>query len=183
MRIIVLAAGALAAVSVPGSAQGDPATAPAATCYIQIQRLMGEPPEGIGDLGAAIRELDAALRPQVEEINRLKDELQALQQRQQRAMLEEEDNTDLATLEGEIRRLTGELDEKQGQLKLDYAAQQSAIVGPVQTRVSQKAQAFAIARGCGEIKMARTPDLAALQAAAARDVTGDFVGWYVLNKS
>ena len=73
MRTILLAAGtALAALSATASAQGEAAAVQAPACYIEIHKLMAEPPEGIGELGAAIRELDLALRPQVEEINVLR---------------------------------------------------------------------------------------------------------------
>src|SRR5688500_20350111 len=79
MRTILLAAGcALAALSATASAHGD---APAAACYIEIQKLMAEPPAGIGELGAAIRELDAKLRPQVEVINALKAQIARLERR------------------------------------------------------------------------------------------------------
>ncbi len=84
MRTITLAAGAvLAACSVAASAQGEAppanaAAAPAAPCYIEIRALMAAPPAGIGDLGAAIRALDVALRPQVVEINTLKAQLARL---------------------------------------------------------------------------------------------------------
>ena len=182
MRRIWVAAGlALAMGSIAEAAQDGPAPAPA-TCFIEIHKLMGEPPEGVGDLGAAIRQLDETLRPQVEEINRLKAELERIEQRQARAMQAEEDEgIDLAALQDESAGITADLDAKQAQLKLDYAAQQQTIVGPVQTLVSQRAQAFAAERGCAEIKMARTPDLAGLQAAGAQNVTGDFVGWYLAN--
>src|SRR5687767_6081203 len=84
MRTILLAAGtALAALSATVAAQGDaPAQAPGASCYIELQKLMAEPPAGIGDLGAAIRALDVKLRPQVEEINALKAQIARLEQRE-----------------------------------------------------------------------------------------------------
>ena len=34
---------------------------------------------------------------------------------------------------------------------------------------------------CAEVKMARTPELPALTAAGARNVTGEFVAWYLAN--
>src|SRR5690348_1631198 len=84
-----LAAG-LALVAFPASAiaQGEPAAVPApatAACYVEIAKLMADPPSGIGDLGAAIRELDAKLRPQVEEVNALKAEIARLEARQSEA--------------------------------------------------------------------------------------------------
>jgi Skp family chaperone for outer membrane proteins len=174
---------ALAMGTTAGSAQDAPAPV-AAACFIEVQKLMGEPPEGVGDLGAAIRRLDETLRPQVEEIKRLRAELERIEQRQGRAMqADENDTTDFAALQDEASKIAADLESRQGQLKLDYAAQQQAIVGPVQTLVSQRAQVFGAERGCSEIKMARTPDLAALQAAGAQNVTGDFVGWYVASKS
>jgi Skp family chaperone for outer membrane proteins len=184
MHKVWTAAGlALAMGTTAGSAQDAPAPV-AATCFIEVQKLMGEPPEGVGDLGAAIRRLDETLRPQVEEISRLRAELERIEQRQARAMRDDEDETiDLVAVQDQERKIAADLDARQAQLKLDYAAQQQAIVGPVQTLVSQRAQAFAAERGCSEIKMARTPDLADLQAAGAQNVTGDFVGWYVASKS
>jgi len=193
MRSIVLAAGtALAALPALAFAQGEaPAAAPQA-CYIEVQKLLGEPPTGIGELGAAIRQLDTALRPQVEEINGIKAQIARLEQRQavpaanaQEAFEAEEEITPAATLPAddptaeEITRLETQLKGKQDQLKLDYAAQQRALVGPVQTRVSQRAQAFATERGCTELKMARAPDLAGLASAGSKDMTGDFVAWYL----
>src|SRR6478609_10715249 len=72
---------ALLAVPAPVIAQGARAAAPAA-CYVEVAKLMAEPPAGIGELGAAIRELDARLRPQVEEVNALKAEIARLEGRQ-----------------------------------------------------------------------------------------------------
>src|SRR6187549_1653487 len=84
-----LAAGLmLATLSASALAQGEPAAAPApaaAGCYVEVAKLMGEPPSGIGELGAAIRELDTRLRPQVEEINALKAEIARLEARQNEA--------------------------------------------------------------------------------------------------
>ena len=200
MRTILLAAGtALAALSATASAQADaPAVAPSpsAGCYIEIQKLFGEPPTGIGDLGAAIRALDVQLRPQVTEINELKAQIARLEQREVaaapetsvEAAFEDDDDaapqasrqTDNRTAE-EIARVQAQLDARQAQLQLDYAAQQRAHLGPVQARISQRAAAFASERGCTQMKMARAPDLEALRTAAAQDVTGDFVTWYLAN--
>lgn len=192
MRTILLAAGAcLAALSVTAAAQGD---APAATCYIEIQKLFGDPPAGIGELGAAIRTLDTNLRPQVEEINGIRADIARLEQRsaqpaattvQEAVFAEEDDSSAPAAAPAndrtaeELTRLETQLKAKQDQLKIDYAAQQQALLGPVQARVSRGAQFFANTNGCAEMKMARAPDLAALTAAGARDVTGEFVAWYL----
>ena len=87
----------------------------------------------------------------------------------------------LARQKNELENQKLEVEAKQNKLKLDYAEQQRALVGPVQTRVSQRAQAFAVAQGCGELKMARAPDLATLTSAGSRNVTGEFVIWYLAN--
>lgn len=196
MRTILLAGAALV-LSAPAMAQGGapaaPAT-PAAICYIEIHRLMAEPPAGIDELGAAIRQLDAALRPQVEAIKVLKAQIARLQRQAgtpsgpaiEPVSL---DNDDTALTRpvaedpaaDEIMRLEAELGEKQHELKRDYAARQDALVGPVQARISRGAQAFAAGNGCAEVKMARQPDLAALTQAGARDVTTAFVTWYAAN--
>jgi hypothetical protein len=188
--------------ALPALAQG-PAAAPvpaASACYVEVAKLMGDPPGGIGELGAAIRELDARLRPQVEEVNALKAEIARLEARRTEGQAaqaagggEPDDFGDEArqaavapvsdpTIE-QLERARTELEAKQNQLKLDYAEQQRALVGPVQARVSERAQAFAAAQGCGELKMARAPDLAALTTAGSRNVTGEFVAWYLANKS
>ena len=188
-----LAAGlALAALPSSATAQGAPA---AATCYVEVAKLMADPPTGIGDLGVAIRELDVKLRPQVEEVNGLKAQIARIEQRQAEATTRAED----PSFEGEARaqlpvvthdpdaeelqRLQAELQTKQDKLKLDYAEQQRALVGPVQTRVSERAQVFATQRGCAELKMARAPDLAGLTSEGSQNVTGEFVTWYLANKS
>jgi uncharacterized small protein (DUF1192 family) len=196
-------AGAFGAlVALPVLAQDAPA-APAAiasTCYVEVAKLMGEPPGGIGELGAAIRELDARLHPQVEEISALKAEIARLEARQSQGQGAQAIGE--GALEGfgdearqaavapvsdpmteRLERAQAELEAKQNQLKLDYAEQQRALVGPVQARVSQRAQAFATTQGCGELKMARAPDLAALTTAGSRNVTGEFVTWYLANPS
>jgi Skp family chaperone for outer membrane proteins len=197
MRTILLAAGpALAALSIAASAQDQAPAAPAPGCYIEIHKLMAEPPAGIGELGAAIRALDTQLRPQVEEINALKAQIARLERREVaaapattvEAAFEDEDAgpsrtpppADERTAE-EIRRAQAELDAHQARLKLDYAAQQRALLGPVQARISRGAQAFAAGSGCTEVRMARAPDLAALTSAGARNVTGEFVAWYLAN--
>jgi hypothetical protein len=81
-KILIGAAGALALTATGAAIGQQPGSA---TCYIEVRRLMADPPAGVGDLGAAIRQLDVALRPQVEELNKLKADLAAVQQRQQRA--------------------------------------------------------------------------------------------------
>jgi hypothetical protein len=74
-----LAAGlALARFRLPRLGSGDRA-ARGPACYVEVAKLMAEPPAGIGELGAAIRELDVKLRPQVEEINALKAEIARLE--------------------------------------------------------------------------------------------------------
>jgi Skp family chaperone for outer membrane proteins len=197
MRTILLAAGAaLAALPATASAEGDAPAAAGPACYIEVRQLMAEPPTGTGDLAAAIRALETALRPQALEINGLKAQLARLEQRQVagapstsiEAAFEAEDSpprsaepaADDRTAE-EIRRVRAEVEVKQAKLKLDYAAQQAALIGPVQARISRGAQAFAASSGCAELKMARAPDLAALTAAGARNVTGEFVAWYLAN--
>jgi hypothetical protein len=184
----------LAAISSSATAQPAPA---AASCYVEVAKLMADPPTGIGDLGAAIRELDVRLRPQVEAVNALKAQIARIEQRQAEAAGSGGgDDGDAAGFgdEGgaalpppvredpdaeELQRLQAELQARQDQLKADYAAQQQALVGPVQTRVSARAQAFAAQRGCAELKMARAPDLASLATAGSQDVTGEFVTWYL----
>ena len=194
MRTILLAAGSvLAAIATSGQAQ-EATPVPQTGCYIELQRLMAEPPSGIGDLGAAIRELDVKLRPQVEEINQLRAQIARLEQRSaepaaanvNEALFEEEDAAPQAALlptddrtAQQIAELQTQLEAKKAQLKTDYDAQRAAIVGPVQARVGQRVQAFATERGCSQIKMARAPDLEALRTAAAQDVTGEFVAWYL----
>lgn len=193
---------ACAAIPAAALAQGEAPAAPAAaTCYVEISKLMADPPAGIGDLGAAIRELDAKLRPQVEEINALKAQIARIEQRQNEpaggsggdggegSFEDEGGGARLPPAPAEdrnaeeLQRLQTDLQAKQDKLKLDYAEQQRALVGPVQTRVSERAQAFATERGCTELKMARAPDLAALTTAGSQNVTGDFVTWYLANKS
>ena len=198
MRTILLAAGAaLAALSVTVAAQDAAPAAPPAACYIELRQLMAERPDGIGDLAAAIRELDAALRPQVVEINTLKAQLARLEQREgqtppatslEAAFEEEDDSGPQAALPPADDRTTQqihgfqtEIAAKQARLKADYAAQQQALIGPVQARVNRGAQAFAAASGCADLKLARTADVAALTTAGVRNVTGDFVAWYLAN--
>lgn len=198
----VIALGALVALPVSAPAQEGPTPA-APACYVEVAKLMGEPPTGIGELGAAIRALDTRLRPQVEEVNALKAEIARLEARQS----EEQGAPGAVAAAGEgfgdespspaaapaptgpdptaarLSEAQAELEAKQNQLKLDYTEQHRALVGPVQTRVSERAQAFSVSQGCSELKMARAPDLAALTTAGARNVTGEFVTWYLANKS
>ncbi len=190
---------AAALLALPAAAPAQDAAAPAGpSCYIEVSKLFGEPPAGIGELGAAVRALDAQLRPQVEAINAVKAQIARLEQRQERpaqnaqqAMFEDEDEAPRAAAPAagdgtaqELNRLEADLKAKQDQLKLDYAAQQTALVGPVQARVTRGAQFFASNNsGCGEVKMARATELAALTAAGARDVTGAFVSWYLTDSA
>lgn len=194
MRSILLT-GASLVLSVPVMAQGTPsAAAPGAACYIEVHKLMAEPPGGIAELGAAIRELDGALRPQIEEIKVLKAQIARLDRQVETGRgpeLEQAsfgyEDTALASpppedsTAEEIMRLEAELGIKQDKLKADYAARQQALVGPVQARISLGAHTFAAANGCAEVTMARQPDLAGLAQAGARDVTSAFVTWYAAN--
>ncbi|MEO6153748.1 MAG: hypothetical protein ABIT09_00270 [Croceibacterium sp.] len=85
--------------------------------------------------------------------------------------------TDDRTAE-QVRGLQTDLDAKRAQLKSDYAAQQKALVGPVQERINRGAQTFAASNGCAHLKMARSADLAALATTGSRNVTSDFVTWF-----
>jgi Skp family chaperone for outer membrane proteins len=196
MRTILLAAGAaLAAYSATAAAQDDAPAVPAAACYVEVSKLMAEPPAGIGEIAAAIRALETALRPQAAEINTLKAQLARLEQREvapapsdslEAAFAEEDAPQAAAPAPGdrnaeEVTRVQTEIAAKQAKLRTDYAAQQAALLGPVQARISRGAQAFAASSGCPELKMARAPDLAGLTAAGARNVTGEFVAWYLAN--
>ena len=196
---------ALAVFPAAALAQGEPAAAPpasGASCYVEVSKLMADPPAGIGELGAAIRELDVKLRPQVEAVNALKAEITRLEARQAEGQGAQAGGGEASEGFGEeparapaaapsgpdptaerLAQAQAELEASQNQLKLDYAEQQRALVGPVQARVSERAQAFATVQGCGQLKMARAPDLAALTTAGSRNVTGEFVTWYLANKS
>jgi Skp family chaperone for outer membrane proteins len=195
MRTILLGA-ALAALPAATSAQGDAPAAPAPACYVEISKLMAEPPAGIGEIAAAIRAIETALRPQATEINALKAQLARLERREvaatpsnslEAAFAEEDDARPAAApapgdrSSEEVTRIQGEIAAKQTKLRTDYAAQKAALLDPVQARISRGAQAFAAGSGCPELKMARAPDLAALTAAGARNVTGEFVAWYLAN--
>lgn len=196
MRTTLLAAGAMLAMTTTSTAlaQGAAPAAPPATCYIEVKRLMAERPEGIGELGGAIRQLDEQLRPQVEEIKVLKAQIARLERQAETAArpgLEQAslDFGDTALAERvaddpsaeEVMRMRMELDSKQDKLKHDYAARQQALVGPVQSRISRGAHAFAAANGCAEMKMARAADVEALAGNGARDMTSAFITWYLAN--
>jgi len=194
MRTILLAVGTSLVLSAPVWAQDSAPGASAPACYIEVHRLMADPPAGIGELGAAIRELDSSLRPQVEEIKVLKAQIARLGRQNEspsqpaieQASFDYGDTTIAAPFADdgaadEIMRLQAELGARQDRLKADYSAKQEVLVGPVQARVSLGAQTFAAGSGCAEVKMARKPDVAALATAGARDVTGEFVTWYVAN--
>lgn len=194
----ILGAGlALAALPVAAIAQGEQPAAPAGGCYVEVATLLAEPPTGIGELGAALRDLDARLRPQVEEVNAAKALIARIEQRiaaradgtegvtevsfgigdQPSAPLTEESETE------ELQRLHADLRGKQARLEQDYAAQKAALVAPVQARVSQRAETFASERGCAGLAMARAHDLDALRAAGSRNVTDEFVSWYLASGS
>ena len=72
-RMLIIGGAALAFASTAAMAQSAPAT-----CYVHLGKLMADAPEGVGELGAAIRQLDTALRPQVEQIKLLEAELDRL---------------------------------------------------------------------------------------------------------
>jgi len=192
-KTIVGAGLALAALPVAAIAQGGEPAAAAGGCYVEVAILLSDPPTGIGELGAAIRELDVRLRPQVDEVNATKALIARIEQRiaarsetsegvsevafgigdQPTAPLTEESETE------ELQRLHAELQDKQTRLEQDYAAQKAALVAPVQARVSQRAEVFAAECGCAGLAMARARDLDALKSAGSRDVTGEFVSWYL----
>lgn len=193
-RMLIACGAAVALMTPPALAQNAPAT-----CYVRLGKLMAEPPEGVGELGTALRQLDMTLRPQVEQIKLLETELDRLQLRQREALqtttpqgaatlqtvalTDRSADSDLGELQEETQRVREQLLTKRQQLQADYTTQRQALLVPVQRRVNQRAQVFAAQHGCGQIKMARSSDLSALQAGAARDVTGDFVSWYAQNKN
>jgi hypothetical protein len=170
--LIACGAGLLAFASPAALAQS--ASSP---CYLEISKLVADPPEGVEELGAALHQLDEALRPQVEEIKVLEEQLDRIRQREREA-LQSEEEIDLVALQADEQRIAADLEAKRGQLKLDYATQRQALVAPVQTRVSRQALAFASEHGCKGLKMARAGDIASLRAASARNMTATFVAWY-----
>lgn len=203
----VLAAGIAAVVSVPLAAQSQaPAPNQGGTCYIELQKLMSDT-NGVGELSAAVRDLNTRLRPQVEEVGRLKRLVETLQEEQEVATrnapvtdgdiarsvrtvaspvaLSEpaREPRELAHLTMDLRRANAELQSKQMELRAAYGEQMRTIVGPVQTRISERAQTFSGQRGCRGLKMARLPEVAGLQSSGARNITGDFISWYAVNKS
>lgn len=172
-RMLIVCGAALALASPVAMAQDAPTA-----CYLQVSKLVADAPDGVGELGEALRRLDSALRPQVEEIKVLEAQLERVEERQREALRGEEEDADLVALQADAQRIAEELDGKRSQLKLDFAAQRETLVEPVQVRVSERARTFASENGCGEIRMARAGDLAGLQAVSARDVTPQFVAWY-----
>lgn len=187
MKTVLVASGIAAILSAPALAQGAPVAAPS-TCYIEVPRLMASP-GGIGELGAAVRLLNERLRPEAEEVNRLKRMVDTLDQQQQQAMQNasstSEDSSppgtapgDISKVNSDLTRASTELAAKQAQLQADYDAQMHALVGPIQERVGQRALAFGSQHGCAQMKMARGADLAALRSSGAHDMTLDFVSWY-----
>jgi len=172
-RIVIACGAGLVAFASP-AALAQNASSP---CYLEISKLVSDPPEGVGELGVALHHLDEALRPQVEEIKVLQEQLNRIQERQREAVQAEEE-VDLVALQSDEQRIAADLDTKRSQLQRDYAAQRQLLVAPVQRRVSQRAQAFAAQHGCEDLKMARTSDLAGLQASSARNITSTFVAWY-----
>lgn len=150
----------------------------AGACYIQIPKLAAPPPAGIAELGAAIRALDAALKPQVDEVNRLRGEVMQLLQRQRTAMQDENSTVDLAKLDEDVRARTAELESRLAALRADYATRQTELFGPVQDKIGRVAVAYGKQHGCTALKMARTSDLDALTAAQARDITDGFLAFY-----
>lgn len=183
----ILAGVALLATPIAAMGQAAPAAPPAPPaqpamtaggCYIQIPKLAAPPPGGIAELGAAIRALDTALKPQVDEVNRLRSEVMQLQQRQRTAMQDENSTVDLAKLDEELRARTAELEPRQAALRADYTTRQKELVGPVQDKIGRVAVAYGKQHGCTALKMARASDLAGLAAANARDITDGFLAFY-----
>jgi len=188
-------------------ALGQSTAAPSqSACFIELQKLMADT-SGIADLRTAMRDLDAKLRPQVEEVRRLKHLVEALEREQEQAVVaaaavneaegavslrpvalpvavvaSSADAGELGRATLDLRHANEELEARRAQLKADYAAQMQAIVGPVQERVGQQAQAFGTQRGCTNVKVARNNDLGPLRSAGAQDVTRAFVSWYGQNR-
>lgn len=172
-RVLITCGAGLVAFASP-AALAQSASSP---CYLEIGKLVSDPPEGVGELGVALQRLDNALRPQVEEIKVLEEQLNRIQEREREA-LQSEEEIDLVALQTDEQRIATDLETKRSQLKRDYATQRQALVAPVQRRVSQQAQAFAAQHGCKDMKMVRAGDLAGLQATSARNMTATFVSWY-----
>lgn len=194
MRKSMIAAGCLVAATSTAATWAQAAPAAGGSCYIEVQKLMA--PQGIEELGAAVRQLDETLRPQVEEINFLRREIARLEAPgapgvqlasdtvtddfvEPRTLLSANTNDPLA---GRLQRMMAELDARQAQLKLAYGEQMRAIMGPVQAKVGARANAFGAQRGCAAMKMARSADLGSLRTQGAHDLTSEFVSWYASNK-
>jgi hypothetical protein len=194
MRNGMIAVGCLlaAASTVPAWSQSAPAAA-GANCYIEVGKLVTS--EGIEELNAAVRQIDERLRPQVEQINFLRQEIARVEAPavpgvqlasdsatdefgRPRARLSAEGADPLA--ERLQRRM--DLDAMQAQLRLAYAEQMRAVMGPIQQQVGARATAFGTQRGCSALKMARSVDMAGLRNDGARDLTSEFVTWYAANK-
>src|SRR5690606_36994963 len=107
MKVILAAAAGLGAVSMPLAAEDGPPGS--ATCFIEVRALLAGPPSGIADLGSAIHGLDLKLRPQVEEITRLKQVVAQLEVRHQQAMQRDEEGADPLQLEEDARKMRSDL--------------------------------------------------------------------------
>jgi len=185
MKAIWVATASLAVLSAPSLAQT--ASAPGAnTCYIEISRLMAGQ-SGIAELRAAVGLVNERLRPQADEVNRLKKVVDGLELQQQQAMQNVQSanddsagtpNGEITRINEDLRKANTELNEKQTQLKADYDAQMTALVGPIQQRVSARALAFGAQHHCANLKLAHAPDVAALRSSGAQDLTLDFVSAY-----
>jgi hypothetical protein len=152
-------------------------------------------PGGIEELNAAVRKIDETLRPQVEQIAFLQQEIAGLEAPRVPGVQLASD-TAIDQFGGPRVRLSAEaadplserlhrrmeLDAKQRQLRVAYGEQMRAIMGPVQERVAARAAAFGAERGCTAMKMARSSGLGALRSDGGRDLTADFVTWYAANK-
>lgn len=156
----------------------QPAVVGGSGCFIQVPRLAAPPPGGIAELGEAIKALDTALKPHVDEVNRVRSEVAQLQQRQRTAMQDEDSTVDLVRLDEELRARIAEMEEKQTALRAEYAVRQKELVGPVQEKIGKVAQAFATEQGCATLKMARPADMGGLAEANARDITDGFLAFY-----
>lgn len=180
MKAILAGMAVLAALPMAALAQAveQPAVVGGSGCFIQVPRLAAPPPGGIAELGEAIRALDTALKPHVEEVNRLRSEVGQLQQRQRAAMQDEESTVDLAALEEDLRTRTTAMEEKQAALRAEFAARQKELVGPVQDKIGKVAQAYANEQGCATLKMARPADMGGLAEANAADITDGFLVFY-----
>jgi Skp family chaperone for outer membrane proteins len=159
IRALLLIALSLAAAS-PAAAQTARVTAQ--TRFIDADRLAADPPRGLAEYAAAMKQLADEFAPAEADLKARAERLAAL-------------------TGGDAEAARQDFARRREEAGARYEQRSKALLQPLFARIRQAADRFGRIRMIGDLQFAYPQDIDRFRQAGAREVTADFVAWYATN--